>query len=184
MNENNDFRDRLVSAQQFTPEYREKYREGLENMFTRQLTPLQRILASIGVLAGLAVIGFYIYMAARYTGPGGRYVLGLLGLIVLAVTAVRLMVVVTGRVNLRWQPKTVAYVAFYGLLIFAMGNLIAASNANDATIALVGVFPLLLAVAKLILVHIQESELNVREKLLEIELQMAEMNEALAAKQG
>jgi hypothetical protein len=184
MNRQDDFRNRLVAAQQFTPEYREKYREGLENMFTRQLTPMQRALVSVLVLLGLAVIALYVYIGMRYTTPGGRYTLVFLGLIVLAITAIRLMIVVTGKVHLRWQSKTIAYIAFYGFLVFAMGTLIAAFNVNDATIALVGAFPLLLAIAKVILVHIQESELNVRQKLLEIELKLAEMNEALAGKQG
>ena len=63
MNEHNDFRDRLISAQQSTPEYREKYERSLRSMLTRQLTPFERgryVFAAVWSLAGSAVVAWFL----------------------------------------------------------------------------------------------------------------------------
>jgi len=185
LNKHTDFRDRLISAQQFTPAYRERYRKGLENMLSKRLTTMQRAFVWMLVVVGFAVAAGLGYAAVRYaTTPGERYGLAALAVLVAAITAIRLMVALSGRVHLRWQPTTIAYITFYGVLVFAVGTLIAASNWNNATAAAVVIVPLLLAVTKLVLTHVQQSELNVREKLLELELKLSEMNEALPRKGG
>jgi len=185
MNEHTDFRDRLISAQHFTPAYRERYRKGLENMLSQRLTTMQRAFVSALVVVGFALAAGLGYAAVTHTTtPGERYGLAALAVLVAAITAIRLMMALTGRVQLRWQPTTIAYIVFYGVLVFAVGTLIAVQSWNNAAAVGVVIVALLLAVTKLVLTHIQQSELNVREKLLELEIKLAEMNEALPRKHG
>lgn len=190
MNQDNDFRDRLVSAQQLTPAYREKYERRLETMISPRMTVLQRLTLFISVLVGLAALAVLAYLLAvdTQTSIEFKYAIGFLGLVVLAITIIRGIIVVTGRVNLRSQPKMIAYISYVGILLFVGALVIIvtpiAGSTNSIYYLVVGLIPLIVATVKIILTHIDQSELNVREKMLEIELRLAEMNERLEKKQN
>jgi hypothetical protein len=92
----------------------------------------------------------------------------------------------------RWAMRTVAGLVAVLALAFALlcagfSLFIAAKGMLDnypyLSILLAVVF---LVIHSLIVIQrlVKQSELNIREKLLEIELKIAEMNEALAGKQG
>ena len=63
MNDRQDFRDRLMSAQTITPEYRERYQRRLEAMYDRELTPAQRVGTWVLVAIGLIAVMICAYTA-------------------------------------------------------------------------------------------------------------------------
>jgi drug/metabolite transporter (DMT)-like permease len=195
MNEHDDFRDRLISSQQTTPEFREKYERSLESMFIRQLTPGQRAAGIVVVLSGLVFVvgvalGFttrIITVACNDVNQIMGIMAALLAVVVFGVTILHTRSLVKGNVDLRWQPQVMAWAVFYGLLLIAaipivLGFLHGSSTSTLFLIAFCLV-PLVAAAAILILVYIEQSELNVREKLLEIELRLAEMGELMGKNQ-
>lgn len=189
MNNHDDFRDRLIAAQNVTPEHRERYERSLGSMLNRQLTPAQRIQSVVSVLWGIAGLAVCVWALVADTGTSiqFKYLIGLLGLMVLGVTVMRGWVAVTGKINLRLQPRMIAYVSFYGILLFVIAIFLIVAQIPESSTRvyymMVAMFPLLLATAKLILMQMDQSELNVREKLLEMELRLAELSEQMAKKQ-
>jgi hypothetical protein len=182
---NHDFRDRLIGAQELTPEYREKYERSLESMLTRQLTPSQRAGLWFAVVLGLVIsaVAVFAMVAIKELPDSMRAVLGFLGLVMLVVTALRARAAIMGTVDLRWQPKVTAYVGFYGVLIAIAaiaGYGALHTNLHSIHVMVVWIIPLVVVTGKLIGTHIEQSELAIREKLLEIELRLEEVSEQLA----
>lgn len=188
MNDRQDFRDRLISAQTFTPEYRERYQRRLESMYDRELTPAQRVGTWFFVAIGLVAVMICAYNAifVRSVDVEVRAANAAIGLVVLAVTVLRARSAIIGSINLRWQPQVIAYTAFTIVLI---GILLVVFSGVDASMGsiyllLVWLVVLVLVVTKLIQMQVQQSELKTQEKLLEIELRLAEISEQMAKKQA
>lgn len=158
-------------------------------MQNRELTPTQRLAALAAVVVGIfgVAICAYVLVADQETNLAFKVLIGLLGLVALTVTIVRGVVFATGKVDMRLHPKITAYVSFYGILLFVVGVFLVTASVPDGAarnyIILVALFPLLLATAKLILWQMHQSELNMQEKLLRIEIQLAELAEQLPNKQ-
>jgi hypothetical protein len=197
MNENNDFRDRLVSAQQFTPAYRENYRKGLESMLTRRLTPTRRIVCAALAVSGLcAAVSFGVQAVAQRSNgeyaAWGRAAFGVMALWGLAWAALLGAMAIRGTVNLRKDRQAIAglrwfFFVFVGILLMLVGGLQLKYEPGSSSPVFAAVIGLgFLVYGALVVIHnlVQQSELNVREKLLEIELKLAEMSEMLAGKQG
>ncbi len=186
MHEHNDFRDRLISAQQSTPEYREKYERSSRSMLTRQLTPFERgryVFAAVWSLAGSAVVAWFLAVDKQTSIPF-HWGIGFMGLVALAVAITCGIIAATGSINLRRQPKTLAQIAFVGVAVFALSlSFIVPPMAGPlAAIHAIAVclIALIVITAEVVQAHVDQSELNVREKLLEIELKLAEISETLA----
>lgn len=184
MNDRQDFRDRLLSAQTVAPELRERYQRRLESMYNRELTPAQRIGTWV-----LVAIGFVAVMICAYSAifvesidVEARAANAVIGLVVLAVTVLRARSAIIGSINLRWQPQAIAYTAFGLVLIGIMLVIFSGVDANLGSIylLLVWLVVLVLVVTKLIQMQVQQSELKTQEKLLEIELRLVEMGEQMA----
>jgi len=181
MNQQNDFREKLIASQQFTPEYREKYNERLQKMIERTLTTSQKIGLGISVFVGLLSM---ILIAVIMTSSMGislplKVVIGFLGLVTLVITIFRAYILITGKINLRLQPKYIVYIGYYSILLFVMAMIIIAQTTGSIYMLLVSLIPLVVVTGKLIIMQIGQSELNVQEKLLEIELKLAELNEKM-----
>ncbi len=189
MNRQNDFRDKLIASQQFTPEYREKYNERLQEMINRKLTLVQRITMGISVAIGILAIVFVAisFSSGSETSFPLKVAIGFMCIVALAITGIRAYILVTGRVNMRIQPKLIAYIGYIGIILFIAVLLMISTNDSGTDriyIILVSLFPLILITGKLIGVQIDQSELNVQEKLLEIELKLAELNEKLQSEKS
>lgn len=195
MNDQSNFRDRLISSQQLTPKYREKYERSLESMLTRQLTSGERIARTVTVVFSLvfivgAILGFVPglipIVSSDITSYLGYMVIVFVA-VVLAITIVNIRCLKTGRVDLRQQPPAVAWAAFWGIMLASaipiVLGFIYTDRSAEVHLLLVCVILLIAAAAKLVLVYTEQSELNVREKLLEIDLRLAEMNEQMAKKE-
>lgn len=195
MNDQHDFRDRLVSSQQLTPEYREKYERSLESMLTRRLTSGERITRTVTVVFSLvfivgAILGFVPGLIPIVSSDITSY-LGLMVIlfiaVVLAITIVNIRCLITGVVDLRRQPPAVAWAAFWGIMLASaipiVLGFIYTDRSAEVHLLLVCVILLIAAGVNLVLVYTGQSELNVREKLLEIELRLAEMSENRGKKQ-
>ncbi len=184
MSQQNDFRDRLIAAQQITPEYREKYERRLESMITKQLTPLQRSLLGFIVLLGIgALVAIaWVLTTDTQTSIQFKYAIGFLGLVVLAITIVRGIAVVTGKVNLRIQPKIIAYLGYFGILIFSGVAVVLAGigpnggGTNGIWVVVVTLIPLVTWTGALTMMQMRQSELTLQEKLLELELKLDEIS--------
>ena len=57
MSNNESFRDRLISAQSYTPELKEKYERQRVAMINKELTLAQRIMLGVGALVSFAATG-------------------------------------------------------------------------------------------------------------------------------
>jgi len=179
MNDRQDFRDRLMSAQTITPEYRERYQRRLEAMYERVGT---WVLVAIGLIA--VMICAYTAVFVKSIDAEVRAANAVIGIVVLAVTVLRARSAVIGSINLRWQPQVIAYTAFSLVLI---GILLVVFSGADASLGsiyllLVWLVVLVLVVTKLIQMQVQQSELKTQERLLEIELRLAEISEQMAKK--
>lgn len=186
MNDYNDFRDRLMSSQQLTPEYRERYERSLESMFERVLTPAQK--AGMWFKVALSLVGTAAF-AWGFTIKGMpsllKALMAFLAVVALAQTVIVARAAVMGIVNLRWQPKVGAYMSFQAILITSFVVMIYGvmhPNPGSTYLLLAFVVPVIIMSVVLIRTHIEQSELNVREKLLEIELRLAELSEQLPRK--
>lgn len=187
MKQDHDFRDRLVSAQQFTPQYREEYERKLKNMLTRQLTPPERARLAFSALIGTVALPYYGYLLAsnRNVAVEMKVVFILLTCAALYTGILKGIAAVRGTLNARIEPKIIASVAFFGIVVFVAATLwVLPSGAVHTThMLMLGLFALIVAAVKFLQMHITQSELNVREKMLEIELKLTDMNEKLNKRQ-
>jgi hypothetical protein len=187
MNEDREFRDRLVTRQQFSPGLRDKHERGLRQMFHRELTSAQRAwygaLAVLGLLATLGLACTAIFGAAS---PSFRAIIGSWALILLPISLINLRIASRGEVDVRWRSRTVGKTAWYGGLMLMGVVLIVVSRSpntwNNTYILLIGLVPLIIGAVRSLQERINQSELSVREEILRIEVQLAEVTERLAAK--
>jgi small-conductance mechanosensitive channel len=186
MSEQNDFRDRLIAAQQFSPASRQEYERRLKSMLARQLTPLQRGIVALFVFLGMAVVVaiVWVLLVDTSTSIQYKYAVGVVGIVVLAITVVRALIAVTGRYNARLHSKIISYIAFFGFTIFMIAVIFLSSKGSYVYPVVVSLFGFIGVTAGLLMVAIQQSELNVHEKLLEIELKLAEMKETIEKEQN
>ena len=179
-----DFRDRLKAAQHFTPEHREKFERSLKAMVQKTLTPGQRaglLFAAVVTMAGVAMIAWFI-LADPARSPQVKYAFGLLGLVALVIALVRAKAAITGKMDLRRHPQLIAYVGWLGVIFFMIAIMISLPTPiGKLSICLMAsaFFVLIVMAAELLQMRIGESELAVSEKLLEMELRLAEINEKL-----
>lgn len=192
MNRQDDFRDRLIASQQSTPEYRERYRRRLDSMLTRELSPARRVvcgvMAVIAILAGISLGVQTLTMEIRGEyAAWGRMILGLFAAWAIAF-GIRLgSIAIRGTMNLRKDRSAISgmrLVFFIGtaiVLLLVSGLQLKYEPGSNAAIlnAVIGLAFLAMAVFVAIRNLVQQSELNVQEKLLEIELRLAEVNEKL-----
>lgn len=181
-----DFRDRLKAAQHVTPEHRERFERSMKQMTEQQLTPAQRTAGLLVVLfnvVGLAGMTWVIWVAIHYhLGPMIAIAFGILGVVVAAMMLMKAKEVITGTAELKTRPRVVAWIGWFGTLIYVAAMMVAQPSLGKglgAYFTVLTLYPLIVMAAQLIQMTIGQSELAVREKMLEMELRLAEMNEKL-----
>ena len=200
-----DLRNRLLELERITPELEGKYRDEMKTVFERPLTPVSRIANVVALLMG---IGFFLLFstvaAVTWREPGfpilGRLMFAFGALFGLAFAVLSAVILRKGSVNLAgWRNVTLKqfrtiHPAAFGLtwafcvLITVACQVMGTQMADTARgnqMILGGVIAMVLfGIPFTILASATESELLVREKFLELELQLAEIKRLLTAEKN
>ncbi len=183
---NHGFRERLLKAEQVTPALRERYEKEIQVMFQKQILGIRRWSFFGGAIMGIAFAllfgGLAVMLPAEFPWWGRLiFAVGALFGIGWAVLGIR----VFRRRSLDLKVDTRAYYGMaWGLpviittvaLVAAPENLIGLRMIVTCLAFLIG------GAAFLLRGVVEESELKTREKLLEIEYQLAELTEHLKSR--
>jgi len=179
------FRDELIAAESVAPDLREQYERAVHEMLHRRLTSAQKVGHVIGAVIAAALATLFGVMAATADELPllARLTFGLGTVFGLGWAVMMARILRRGDVDLRADANTMTGMAWgFVVLLMTIMLLMAGSMADQvkAVNMLVGglVF-LVMGAAFLITNRVDQSELNTREKLLEIEYRLTELAERL-----
>jgi hypothetical protein len=182
-------RDKLLDMQETSNGYKEKYEKEVKAMFEKKLTGLTRTWAIVGLIMGL---GFFILFGSlavivpREFPLWGRFIWALGAVFGLGFAGLETWVLKKGAVNLKTDNMAMAGLGWAFVVIVASIILVFSARFPDpmkGVRALIAVLIfLVLAAVGLLKAFIQRSEVNTREKLLEIEYRIAELAEKVEGK--
>jgi FtsH-binding integral membrane protein len=182
-------RDKLVDMEKPNANYREEYEKEVRAMFEKKLTGLTRTWAIVGLIMGL---GFFILFGSlavivpREFPLWGRFIWALGAVFGLGFAGLETWVLKKGAVNLKTDNMAMAGLGWAFVVIVASIILVFSARFSDpmkGVRALIAVLIfLVLAAVCLLKAFIQRSEVNTREKLLEIEYRLAELAEKMEGK--
>lgn len=179
-----EFSEKLVQCEPYSPKYKKKYEKEKRAMFEKRLGGVQRggyvfwtvFGLSLGILFGvtafvsygeLPILGTLVFAAGSVFG--------------LAFAAMSASIAITGRLLLRKHPPAMAGSAWAFTVIVMTFCLVTAPSLPDPAVGnrmlLSGLAFFVMAAVFLLASRTEQSELNVKEKLLEIEYRLAELTE-------
>ena len=183
-----DISNQLLGIEQWDPVYQERYRKELQKMLEKKLTGVRRweyifwIVLGIGftILFGtVAIIARELPLLARVGFAFGA-VFGL------AWACLAGSIVKRGVFDLRAHPKAMAglgwVVALTVVILAMLAGIKLADPIKGVQMVVNGLVFLMIAAVFMIFNRIDQAELNTREKLLEIELHLAEIAEKISEK--
>jgi hypothetical protein len=183
MNDRTTFRDQLLAVEPISPDPREKLEKELRTMFIRQLKLPGRIfiginavvaLASAVVCGSLAVTETELPTLAR-VGLGVGTLFGLAWMVVLGRIAKR------GAIDLKIDNRVMAAMVWVFTVLMMVFFLMVGMSIEDRLKGLMmianGLAFLVGAGVYFLAYRIEQAELAVREKLLELELRVAQLGE-------
>jgi len=201
-----ELRDKLLALEKVTPEFEAKYHDQMKAVFERPLTPTTRIANVVAMLMG---IGFFILfstvaVAVMWLEPGfplvGRLMFAAGALFGLAFAVLSGLILKRGSISLTFwrnatlrQLRTVHPAAFGLTWVFCVLVMVfcqmMGSQAPDAAkgnqIILGGIVGMVLfGIPITILSCATEAELLLREKFLQLELQLTELKDLVKPEQG
>jgi hypothetical protein len=183
MNDRTTFRDQLLAVEPLSPDYREKLEKELRTMFIRQLNLPGRIFVGVIAVFCLAIAALCGYLAVTQSelpavarvGLGIGTLFGLTGSVIL-VRALR-----RGALNLRIDNRLIAAMVWVFTVLMMVCFLMLGMSIEDRVkgvlMIVYGLTFLICAGVYFVSARIEQAELGVREKLLELELRMAELKE-------
>lgn len=183
---NDNFSDRLLSVEQTTPAFREKYEREVKAMLEKKLTPVQKFVTGFMAVVCLAMFVFFTYAVLVITAGLPiliRASFGIGALFSLAFLIFLVKIVLSGKMNLRTQPNTMTGLVWVFLVIMQTIFMTIGGkhpeSVSSVFMVLYGLTFLVIGVAILVTRRIELSELNMKENLLGIELRLAELSEKL-----
>lgn len=187
MNESKrDFREQLLGAEQLTPSYREKYEKEVHAMIEKKLTGVRKWSHIGGLIMGLGFTVLFGTMAV--IAPKGfplwcRFGFAAGAVFGLAFAGFSAWILKKGTINLKKDTMIAAGLGWGFIMVFATLVLVYSGRLPDPItgvrmLAAVLVYEVA-AAAMLLRVFIERSELNTREKLLEIEYRLAGIAEGI-----
>lgn len=183
--EKNTFRERLLASESTTPALRERYEREVHMLLEKKLTAPRRwgIYAILAVLAAqVAIFGYALFIPEEFPILG-RIGFGVGVLFALAFAAVLVSVLKRGSVNLKDHPNTMIGIMWGFLVIMITLFMLVAGRLSDPTtgisMVLNGLVFLTFGVVFFLQNTVNQAQLKTEEKLLEIELRIAELAELM-----
>jgi hypothetical protein len=186
----NNFSDQLLSMEQVNPAFQERYEKEIKKMLEKTLTPIQRISFAISGVLTAAMACLFAYLAIFGTTVKGPETMASVTRAVLVAATVFCVlwaviswkIVSAGKMNRRSHPNILNSMTFILQMFIGTILLVAAGMhpnlVRSVYTAVFGSMMMLGGVAVLLVNRIEQSELNMKEKLLGIELRLAEIAEA------
>ena len=189
MGHRDSFADRLIAAEQVNAKRKERYEMQMRQLLSQTLTPARRAGYAIGALIGLflgvdfAVLAATGHMTGEYAA-WGRGVFGVFAAFGLVWGALAGRIAIRGTVDLRSDRTAVTRLVWYlsifivVVALFVGGlDLRYGSGKWSVFTALIGIAYLIAGALFVVRNLVQQAELRIREKLLEIELRLTELDE-------
>jgi len=183
-----DISNQLLGIEQWDPVYQERYRKELQKMLEKKLTGVRRWSYIFWIVLG---IGFTILFGTVAIIARELPVLARVGFAVGAVSGLVWAclagsIVKRGVFDLKAHPKAMAGLSWVTVVIMVTLFMLIGSRIPDAIKGVQMVVNclvfLMMAAVFMIFARINQAELNTREKLLEIELRLAEIAEKMSEK--
>jgi hypothetical protein len=180
------FRDRLLDVEKPSPSYKAKYEKEMSAMVEKKLTGLRKFGCIVGLVMGLGFAGLFGTFAV-ITPKGfplwGRSIWVLGAVFGLLIVVVEGSILRKGTINLKTDEMAMAGLGWAFIVIAGCIVLVFSGGLPDP---LTGIrmlvsllFFLVMAALFMIRAFVQRSELNTREKLLEIEYRLSELAEKI-----
>lgn len=190
MNESNKtFRDKLLDMEKPNTRHKEKYEKEILKMVEKKLTGLNRFAHIVGLIMGLGfavLFGTLAVTVPKGFPLWGRFIWALGAVFGLLIVAVESWILKKGTINLKKDNMAIAGLSWSFVVILGAITLVHSGEFPDPITgvrALVSIlFFLVMAAVFMIRAFVERSELNTREKLLEIEYRLAELAEKLEGK--
>jgi len=192
MTDERRFADELIAAEQMTPSYRERYERELRATFEGKLTRALRFIYALFAVFGLLNAVFFGGITLVSTGLPywGRACFALGALFCLSLAAVFSWIAWKGTLKLRTLPTHISSAGWGFVIIIITIFMVFTGFFRDVSHLLRGILMMVDALVFLIMATysmisncIDQAELRMREKLLGIELCLAQMAEEIAKKQ-
>lgn len=180
------FQDKLLALEKPNPTYREKYERQVKAMVEKKLTGWTKLAHIEGLILGLfffVLFGTLAVIVPSEFPLWGRAIWVLGAVFGLAIVVFEGWLLKRGTINLKEDEMAMAglgwaFVVIVGCIVLVFsGSLPDPLTGIHMLVALL--FFLVMAAVFMMRAFVQRSELNTREKLLEIELHLAELAEKL-----
>jgi len=183
---NESFRDKLLEIENLNPVLKEKYEREVQAMVEKELTGIRK-LQMIGFLVmslGLGVLfGTLAVIIPKGFPLWGRSMFAIGAVFCMVFVGMYARILKKGSINLKTDNMSMAWTGWGFVVICGTLVLVFSGTLPDKIIGvhmLVSIlFYLVAAGVFLLRAHIQRSEVNTREKLLEIEHRLAEISEKM-----
>ncbi len=180
------FRDKLLDLEAANPTYREEYERQVKAMVEQKLTGAKKW-QIIGLLVLSLCLGLFFGTLAVVVPKGfplwGRLGFGTGAVFSLAFVAMYVRILKKGSLNLRKDNMDMAWTSWGFVVILGTIALVFSPRLPDRIVAVwllvYLLFFLVMAGVFLLRAFIERSELNTREKLLEIQCRLAELGERI-----
>ncbi|GAH40619.1 unnamed protein product [marine sediment metagenome] len=183
------FRDKLLDMEKPNTRHKEKYEKEMLKMVEKKLTGLNRFAHIVGLIMGLGfavLFGTLAVIVPKGFPLWGRFMWALGAVFGLLIVAVEGWILKKGTINLKEDNMAIAGLSWSFVVILGTVVLVFSEKFSDPITgvrALVSIlFFLVMAAVFMIRAFVERSELNTREKLLEIEYRLAELAEKLEGK--
>lgn len=184
MSDEPTFRDRLLESEPVNFDLQESYHREIENMFERKLTPVRKSALVVTIVFGLGSAALCGFLALTEAGlpPLARGGLSTGMVFGVAWAVVAFVIVRRGAINLKTHAHWMASMVWVFTLLMVIFFLLVATSIDDQLKGLLmvanGLVFLICAAVYWISHKIDDARLSTREKLLELELRVAELAEA------
>ncbi len=178
-------RNGLVAQERRSKEMETRFREAVENMTTKKLTPGLRVSYGLGGMLGLFSAGLLGYLA--WTAPTELPLLGRLVLVLgsafgAAWAALSAYVLKRGSLNLRTDENAAHTLLWVFMVLMMTAFLVIGAQLQDRVLGismvLYGlVFFVIFAIPAFVSMRVNRMELGIREQLLRMEIAIGEMAE-------
>jgi choline-glycine betaine transporter len=184
------FRDRLVAHESMTASLRERYEREMDMMLEKRLTAPRRWGIAALIVLLLAQATFFIYAIVTFSDLPvlAKTGFGVGVLFTLSFVALLTHVLRRGSVNIKTHPSAITNIMWVFLVIMITLFMLLAGQLSDPakgmSIVLNGLVFVVFGVVFYLANLINQAQIRTQEKLLEIELRIAELREVTESKVG